>query len=82
MDNLYDYVEALRFRASRLRLSQKDLADMIGISHSTLNARLNNPEQMRLWEFQKLCEVIEKTEKETGKIWKPKGGAISFDGII
>jgi hypothetical protein len=37
---------------------------------------------MRLWEFQKLCEVIEKTEKEKGKIWKPKGGASSFEGII
>lgn len=82
MDNLYDYVEALRFRASRLRLSQKDLADMIGLCPSTLNARLNNPEQMRLWELQKLSEVIEKTEKETGKIWKPKGGAVPFEGIV
>jgi DNA-binding Xre family transcriptional regulator len=60
----------------------KDLADMIGLCPSTLNARLNNPEQMRLWELQKLSEVIEKTEKETGKIWKPKGGAVSFEGIV
>lgn len=77
--NFISYIEELRFRASRCRLSQKDLAEKAGMSTATVNYHLNNPEKMRLWELQKISDIIEQEESNRGLQWPPEGGAIGYE---
>lgn len=77
--NFISYIEELRFRASRCRLSQKDLAEKAGMSVATINCHLNNPEKMRLWELQKISDIIEVEESNRGLQWPPEGGVIGYE---
>ncbi len=72
--NYFDYIEELRYRASRCHLSQKEMAKKTGLSVATLNAHLNHPQNMRLWELEAIETVVKKCEQDLGCTWKPKGG--------
>jgi hypothetical protein len=77
--NFVTYLEELRFRASRCRLSQKVLAEKAGMSVATINDHLNHPEKMRLWELQKISDIIEQEENDKGIQWPPEGGVIGYE---
>jgi hypothetical protein len=49
------------------------------MSVATINVHLNHPEKMRLWELQKLNDIIEHEEKSKGLQWPPEGGAIGYE---
>lgn len=77
--NFIAYIEELRFRASRCRLSQKILAEKAGMSTATINEHLNHPEKMRLWELQKISDIIEQEENDKGIQWPPEVGVIGYE---
>jgi hypothetical protein len=77
--NFVTYLEELRFRASRCKLSQKVLAEKTGMSVATINVHLNHPEKMRLWELQKISDIIEQEENNKGIKWPPEGGVIDYE---
>jgi transcriptional regulator with XRE-family HTH domain len=77
--NFLAYLEELRFRASRCKLTQKTLAEKTGMSVATINCHLNNPEKMRLWELQKISDIIEQEENDRGLQWPPEGGVIDYE---
>ena len=80
--NFIPYLEELRFRASRCRLSQKVLAEKAGMSVATINDHLNHPEKMRLWELQKISDIIEQEENDKGIQWPPEGGVIGYERAL
>lgn len=80
--DFFDYLESLRYRASRCHLSQKELAKQTGIALSTLNTHLNRPGSLRLWELQKIKDIIEAEEKKSGMIWIQEGTGGRYETTV
>ena len=74
-----DYAN-LRERMRDSKLTQKECADLIGISESQLNRKLAGEFVFRQDEINKLCEILEIDGTEIGKyFFSPKSRNINKD---
>lgn len=49
---------AIKARAQRLGITQKHMADVLGIRQSTVNQKINNKRPMSLKEAEKLADLL------------------------
>lgn len=60
-------VDKVRGRMAELRLSQKDVADALGIAVSTASQKLNRVRPMDLDEAEKLSQLLKLNDSQFGE---------------
>ena len=60
-------VDKVRGRMAELRLSQKDVADALGIAASTASQKLNRVRPMDLDEAEKLSQLLKLEDSQFGE---------------
>ena len=61
-------VNMIRSRMALLEMSQKTLAERLGISKNTLSSRMTGRSSFTLEEIERLCSVLEITDSSEKKL--------------
>lgn len=69
-------IDKVRGRMAELRLSQKDVADALGITVSTASQKLNRVRPMDLDEAEKLSQLLKLEDSQFGEYFLPNSCAV------